>query len=205
MFTGGPGSSEEIFTLRNTAPENFGSDNLGGIYNPQVYGDIRVAQDLIDLYEEGDTRSNFIYLFDNGEYYQSKFFEQDGINGLHSPKLLRLAEMYLIRAEARMMNGDSDGALADLNAIRVKRGASELTSVDMSVILDERARELSFEGHRWFDHIRTGTNIVRDQCNTGLEVNAPCEMDASSNLAVHPIPQREMDVNQSMIQNDGYL
>lgn len=204
MFSG-PGSSEEIFTLRFTPPaENNGSDNLGGIYNPQIYGDIRVTTDLINLYEEGDTRANFIYLFGNGEYYQSKFFEQDGVNGLHSPKLLRVAEMYLIRAEARLNAGDAAGALADLNAIRAKRGASQLASVNLNTILDERARELSFEGHRLFDLIRTGTDMVRDQCNTGIELNSPCEMDVNSFLAVHPIPQREMDVNQNMVQNPGY-
>ena len=46
--------------------------------------------------------------------------------------------------------------------------------------------------------------MVRKQCNTGLELNAPCTIEASSNLTVYPIPQREMDVNQNMVQNAGY-
>ncbi len=200
-----PGSSEEIFTLRVIPPdEDNGSDNLGGIYNPQIYGDIRVASDLIGKYEEGDTRANLIYMFDNGEFYTSKFFEQDGVNGLHSPKIFRLGELYLIRAEARMQTGNSSGALDDVNAIREKRGASPLGSVDMAEILDERARELAFEGHRLFDMVRTGTTIVREQCNTGIELTNPCTLEATSFLTVHPIPQREMDVNQNMVQNDGY-
>ena len=79
------GSSEEVFTLRNTSAEDRGSDNLGSIYNPERYGDVRVSQDLIDLYEEGDQRAGLIYENTDGEMYQSKFFEQDGINGLTSP------------------------------------------------------------------------------------------------------------------------
>ena len=47
--------------------------------------------------------------------------------------------------------------------------------------------------------------MVRDQCNTGLELRVDeCTISASSTLAVHPIPQREIDVNQSMVQNPGY-
>ena len=68
----------------------------------------------------------------------------------------------------------------------------------------ERQRELAFEGHAAFDYWRTGTDMVRTQCGTGLEVSAPCTIAANSHLTVHPIPQREMDVNQNMEQNDGY-
>lgn len=203
MFSA-PGSSEEIFTLSFEAAENNGSDNLGGIYNPDTYGDIRVATDLLDLYEDGDTRLAFIYLNTNNEFYTSKFLSQDGVAGLHSPKILRLAEMYLIRAEARLQSGNATGALADLNTLRATRNASALTSVNLATVIAERQRELAFEGHTLFDYWRNGLTMNRQQCTTGLEVSSPCSVDASSTLAVHPIPQREMDVNQNMVQNPGY-
>ncbi len=205
MF-GGPGSSEEIFTLKNEASENRGSDNLGNIYIPAGYGDIRVTSDLLDLYEPGDSRAGLIFKHTNNEYYNGKYLEQDGVVGLASPKILRLAEMYLIRAEARFRQNDTDGALDDLNAIRTERGATEMMSLPNGIgdILAERHRELAFEGHTAFDYWRTGTTMVRTQCGTGLEVSAPCQMGASDNLTVHPIPQREIDVNQNMEQNDGY-
>lgn len=206
MFAG-PGSSEEIFTLRNEMSENRGSDNLGNIYIPAGYGDIRVTTDLMDLYEPGDSRANLIFQHTNGEFYQSKFIEQDGVVGLHSPKLLRVAEMYLIRAEARFRQNAADpDVLSDLNAIRLKRGATQMMSLPNGIndILAERHRELAFEGHTAFDYWRTGTKMVRQQCNTGLEVSGVCEIEANDFRTVHPIPQREMDVNQSMIQNDGY-
>ena len=198
------GTPGEIFTLRMDPSEDRGSDNLGSIYNPQGYGDIRVATDLIDLYEDDDIRKSMIYMHDDGEMYHSKYFEQDGINGLSSPKLLRIAEMYLIRAESRLKNGDAAGAAEDLNAIRSVRGASMLSDVTMDDLLDERRRELALEGHTLFDYWRNSLDIVRQQCNTGIEVEGPCTIEASSFLAVHPIPQREMDVNQNMVQNPGY-
>lgn len=203
-----PGSSEEIFTLRFVATETFGSDNLGQIYNPDGYGDIRVTTDLIDLYEEGDDRLNFIYEGPTGEMYQSKFLEQDGVPGLHSPKILRIAEMYLIRAEAAAQLNKGSQAIADLNAIRTKRGASALTGVPAGEILEavlaERRRELAFEGHTKFDLWRNGIDLVRDQCNTGKELTAPCTLEATSNYTVYPIPRREVDVNQNIVQNPGY-
>ncbi len=200
-----PGSSEEIFTVKNETSEDRGSDNLGSIYNPDSYGDIRVSQDLIDLYEEGDQRAGFIYEFEDGEMYQSKFSEQDGIRGLHSPKVLRLGELHLIRAEANFKLGNTADALAEINALRAARGASELTEVTLQTIIDERHRELSFEGHTTFDYWRNNLTMVRQQCNTGLEVNSPCEVTSDNFQTVHPIPQREMDVNQNMVQNQGYL
>lgn len=205
MF-GAPGSSEEIFTLKNEASENRGSDNLGNIYIPAGYGDIRVTTDLLDSYEAGDSRSTLVFKHTNNEYYQSKFQEQDGVVGLYSPKILRLAEMYLIRAEARFRQNDTPGALQDLNAIRMKRGATQWNALPNGIgdILAERHRELAFEGHTIFDYWRTGTTMVRHQCSTGIEVSAPCSIEASSYLAVHPIPQREIDVNQNMQQNPDY-
>lgn len=200
-----PGSSEEIFTLKNETSEDRGSDNLGSIYNPDSYGDIRVTQDLIDLYEEGDQRAGFIYEFEDGEFYQDKFGEQDGIRGLHSPKILRLGEMHLIRAEANFKLGNTQDALDEINALRTARGASELESLTFQDIIDERNRELSFEGHTTFDYWRNDINMVRDQCNTGVELNSPCEIASDDFRTVHPIPQREIDVNQNMVQNPGYL
>ncbi|TNE51741.1 MAG: RagB/SusD family nutrient uptake outer membrane protein [Bacteroidetes bacterium] len=201
-----PGSSEEIFTLKFEVSEDRGSNNLGSLYHPSSYGDIRVSEDCRALYEPNDSRAGLIYKHSNNEYYHFKFFGQDGRTGLHSPKILRLAEMYLIRAEARFRQDDTDGALEDLNTLRLKRGASEWTSLanGFSDILAERQRELAFEGHTAFDLWRTGTDMVRDQCNTILQLNGPCLIEASDYRTVHPIPQGEMNVNPNMVQNAGW-
>ncbi|NRB65293.1 MAG: RagB/SusD family nutrient uptake outer membrane protein [Saprospiraceae bacterium] len=202
-----PGSSEEILTLRFTSAENRGSNNLGSIYNPDSYGDLRPSQDLADLYEAGDARANLIYLLDPSDattVYHSKFLGQDGIPGLHSPKLLRLGEMHLIRIEANFESGNAPDALAELNVLRGARGASALASVDRQTILEERLRELAFEGHAKFDYFRMGFDIVRDQCLTSVQITSPCTIPASDPKAIYPIPQYEIFVNQQMVQNPGY-
>lgn len=108
--------------------------------------------------------------------------------------IIRLAEMYLIRAEA---NGLATG-LADLNTIRTQRGLTELLPADvigdaafLNAVLDERRAELNFEGHRYFDLARTG------KIKTVLGVD--------DFRGVLPIPAREIAANQGkMKQNPGY-
>jgi hypothetical protein len=107
--------------------------------------------------------------------------------------IIRLAEVYLIRAEA---NGNVNG-LIDLNTIRENRGMADLTNVDvpdsptyLDAILDERRAELNFEGHRLFDLART----QKVQAILGASVNP-----------IMPIPQREISAtNNIVIQNQGY-
>ena len=202
-----PGSSEEIFTLQFVGAENRGSNNLGSIYNPDSYGDIRVTTDLVNLYEDGDVRADLIYEAEKGGVmglFQSKYTSQDNFLGLHSPKLFRLGELHLIRAEANFKLGNTDDALDEINALRGARNASALTEITMMDIIEERQRELAFEGHTKFDLLRNGMDITRNQCNTGLELSAPCGLTNGDNLNVYPIPQREIDVNQNMVQNPGY-
>ncbi|MCD8166926.1 MAG: RagB/SusD family nutrient uptake outer membrane protein [Bacteroides sp.] len=68
----------------------------------------------------------------------------------------RLAEAYILGAEAHWRNGNTPKALEYLNAIRERAGLEELTSIDLETIMDEHARELCFEGKRWFFLKRIG-------------------------------------------------
>lgn len=107
--------------------------------------------------------------------------------------ILRLAEMYLIRAEAK---GKTLG-LADLNTLRTNRGLTALSPADVpdntsfiNEILDERRAELNFEGSRLYDLARTGQ--VNAVLGTGVQ-------------PIMPIPQREISATNSIvIQNPGY-
>ncbi len=206
------GNDEEIFTLYRGADETMGSDNLGQIYNPSGYGDIRVTTDIINLYEAGDERgfnppsgADLIYLYTDGEYYNGKFLGESGVPGLVSTKILRLAEMYLIRAEARVKQGNGTGATADVNVIRNRAGLADFAgTVTLADVLDEKNREFAFEGHRTFDLWRNGLPLVRQQANTGLEVSAPAFIAADSYLRVYPIPQSELDTNPNITQAPGY-
>jgi hypothetical protein len=125
-------------------------------------------------------------------------------------KLFRVAEMYLIRAEARAEQATSDlvGAAADVNAIRNARilpapaplvFATKQAAID--AIYFERFLELPFEGHRYFDLKRRGITITRGVSDSAPEYRT---LPASSNLYLLPIPQREILANPNMQQNPGY-
>ena len=74
--------------------------------------------------------------------------------------VIRIAELYLGRAEARAQQNDLDGALNDLNAVRNRAGLVDLSSANKDEILlaieNERRVEFAFEPHRWYDIVRTG-------------------------------------------------
>lgn len=203
------GNPAEIFTVRRLSNESLGSDNLGQIYNPQGYGDIRVAQDLLDSYDAADPRLNLVYT-QGGEVYNGKFLVEEGVPGLVNVKLLRSEEMVLIAAESKAKQNDFNGARAELNKLRAVRGLAAVNAGTLpndqvtAEIYAEKNREFAFEGHRTFDLWRTGRSLERTQCNSGLEVEAPCSIAANSYLRVFPIPRVEIQVNQNIVQNDNY-
>ncbi len=123
--------------------------------------------------------------------------------------LARLGETYLIAAEAYFKAGENGTALDRLNEVR-SRAAKEgtnlsLSSIDIEVILAERALELAGEYHRWFDLKRTGTLI--DHC---VEYNHDIEASYFDKYGgeeiLRPIPQDALDLNQNkeFSQNPGY-
>ncbi|RNI21840.1 RagB/SusD family nutrient uptake outer membrane protein [Rufibacter latericius] len=114
--------------------------------------------------------------------------------------LLRISEQYLIRAEARVKKAAPDlaGALADVNAIRERARLEKLTLTDAPGLLlaieQERKLELAFEGHRWFDLIRTG----RAQAVLGI---------TDPNKFLYPIPNADIVADPDLgpeDQNPGY-
>lgn len=210
-FYNTPGTKEDIFTLKILDIQTSGSDNLGQMYRKPGYGDIRVSPDLMDVLEPGDARRVFISAFNGSpsEFQNNKFTGQQGISGLHSPKILRISEMYLARAEAYAKEGNYAAALTDVNAIRTHRNLTALENVAddavLTTVLKEKRVEFMFEGHRYFDLLRNKLDIVRNHCNNPEQLNTPrCVIEATSNTAILPIPQRETDVNRNMEQNPGY-
>jgi len=208
------GLSEEIFTLKFLTSENRGSNNLGSIYIPSSYGDIRPSTDWRRLFDanldgvgdDNDVRYSWVNNVDSGdgEYYQYKYAGADGVDGLVSPKILRTSEMYLIAAEGTLETGAD--ALPYLNTLRAARNADPLTSADLAAIMDERSRELAFEGHRTFDLFRRGMTANREQFidEPGKHLTAPDVVPPQDFLRAYPIPQVELDANTNMVQNNGY-
>jgi len=118
--------------------------------------------------------------------------------------LVRLAEIYLMRAEAKLRNGDAAGALADVNAVRASRTArpeqtpEALAAVDLDILYRERGFELYWEGFRRGDQIRFGT----------YEDSWTEKTDSDPNKRLFPIPQSAVDaasgIDGFLEQNPGY-
>jgi hypothetical protein len=114
--------------------------------------------------------------------------------------MLRLAEQYLIRAEARAQLENIPGAQEDLNAIRSRAGLPDTDADDKASLLlaieRERQAELFAEGgHRWLDLKRT---------NRADAVLGPLKADWQTPDALFPIPDAERQLNPNLTQNDGY-
>lgn len=118
--------------------------------------------------------------------------------------LMRLAEMYLIRAEARAQQNKltgASGAVADLNVLRARAKAPNVVATNQADVLSaverERVYELAFEGHRWYDLVRTG------RVQAVMSAFSP---NWNSRYERWPIPQDEVQRNPSLKdgQNPGY-
>jgi len=118
--------------------------------------------------------------------------------------VLRLAEQYLISAEAKAQQGDLTGSASDLNMVRARAGLgpSVFSSKDDAInnILAERKKELFYEwGHRWFDLKRTGK--VDSIMNTAAQQKGGSWKPTAK---VFPIPAAEIFRNPNLTQNPGY-
>jgi starch-binding outer membrane protein, SusD/RagB family len=120
--------------------------------------------------------------------------------------VFRLAEQFLIRAEARAQQNNISGAKTDLNAIRTRAGLPNATAGEKSsllaAILNERQTELFTEwGNRWFDLKRTGSvdavmSVVTPQKSNGASWQ--------SYQQVYPIPLSDLSLMPNIVQNSGY-
>ncbi len=116
--------------------------------------------------------------------------------------IFRLAELYLISAEAAAHLGRGNDALADINTVRARAGLggstadpSSQTAV-LNAVMHERQVELFCEwGHRWFDLRRTGTAVtVLSAERTGFQAHD----------TLYPLPQSQLQLDQLLKQNPGY-
>jgi hypothetical protein len=120
--------------------------------------------------------------------------------------VLRLAEQYLIRAEARAQQNNIGGAQSDLNIIRTRAGLPNTTSSTkddlLSAILNERRHELFCEwGHRWLDLKRTGKVDAVMSVITPLKANG---LPWQSYQQLYPLQKSELDRAPNLTQTPGY-
>jgi len=217
-------SSETIWSLQpvstnvNTMEGNFyiySSDGPNGI------NFVFLSDDILNSFEPGDLRKKYwIGTFDaNNTIYsyplKYKVKVGDPSESKEFTVVLRLAEQYLIRAEARIQQEHISGGIADLNALRTRSRAEATIQIPnplpnlsvnlnkeqaLSAVQKERRVELFTEwGDRWFDLKRTG-NI-----NEIMSRITPLKGGTwSSYKSLLPIPQSEIKLNSNLIQNPGY-
>lgn len=176
------------------------------LYNSYTDADVRFDTYFIDepLLQAAGRTSIIIKKYAGGDYGTATE------NVAHS-KLIRTAEMYLIRAEARAEQGKITGdasAESDLNYLRANRITGyvdvTLSSKDEAIdaILLERFKELPFEGHRFWDLKRRGRAVERLLEDSPSSVSTT--LPADNFRFTLPIPDSELKANGLMEQNDGY-
>lgn len=208
--TDNPGNPEDIFAV-NTQYKNGLISNLyampsqinysGGLYRP--------SPDLLGLLREGDLRKRF-YIKNvtpgNPDDSLACVKYMMGYVSLYSPspaRYLRLAEIYLNRAEAAVKSGDNGAALADLNTIRVRAGIGDTTGISGQGLFDEilkqRRLELAFEGHVSFDYFRNGLPMVRNYTSGN---SGAMTIQANDPKILMRIPADEITGNVNLKQNE---
>ena len=174
-------------------------------------GDIYISPSdkLVASYDATDIRlAAYVGNNSNGRYV-NKFFESSRGGRIVDIKAIRTAEMYLIRAEANAKKSSPDlgAATDDLNELRSNRipGYVDETfpnaTVLITAILDERFKELAFEGQRFYDLKRNNLPVQRLASDASAAWQT---LDAGNYRFVYPIPQAEIFANPNMAQNEGY-
>lgn len=205
MFTKGY-ATESIFEVDYNYAERATRSYLITVYGDQGFQPFFKAGGIItSKFNSVDLRSKIN--FDNNSGIV-KYFEKTGFTrGTMDDKNLimyRLADIMLLRAEALNRSNDVAGAMSLVNQIRARAGAATYTAADYNglstdqienLILDERQRELCFEGKRWFDLVRTGKAI---------QVMGPINGLKDPDNYVWPIYRNEILLNPLLDQNSYY-
>jgi tetratricopeptide (TPR) repeat protein len=193
-FNNSENSTEDVFAMQVSEQDGahalntyFGSSAAGG------RGDVSVTPAHLAEYEAGDARASFFYNDVDGDA-STPLRTTKWQNQFANIPVIRLAEMYLTRAEGNLRSGAAQVGpatpLEDVNMIRSRAGLADLGTVAVADVLQERKLELAFEGQLLND-------LKRNQMDVGsYSYDAPD--------LVFPIPQAEIDVNSNLTQNAGY-
>lgn len=200
------GSNETIWQLKPVVPNrNTWEGNLVVPTSNSSTPTYLLTPTLVNSFEAGDQRKTAWVksrVFSSQTlYYPYKYKVKTGTTVTEYYVVLRLAEQYLIRAEARNMQNNLTGAVADINRLRTRAGLYPTDAVTQQEILTaiekERRSELFVEwGHRWFDLKRTGR---ADAVLSALKPNTWQPTDV-----LWPIPQTQINLNPLLTQNPGY-
>jgi starch-binding outer membrane protein, SusD/RagB family len=245
-------NEESLFEFQASNAPSFNNIWLGNDFNQQIgameayWGFFNDAwsfwahtpyvptQKLRNMFEEGDPRIAETFKENSGSNYNGWEFikytkrnkEGDNTSSLNNPRILRYADILLLKAEAYLQTQKPNDALAAVNAVRKRARESvadgepvstvpaDLTTVSMQDIMNERMRELcGEEGHRFLDlkrwHAAGYINLANwnaDAWGPSLreDFNFQGWLSDTQGDMLYPIPRSEMDLNPNMNQNNGY-
>jgi tetratricopeptide (TPR) repeat protein len=193
------GTKESVFEIFYSATETNGHRNQ---WQPQQNGGTRqwapndTFAALVNKADSGGNRNVLVAKDNQNRWYGTLYYRDPASDPSF---VIRIAELYLIRAEARAQLGTADklvGARADLDAVRSRAGLAGTTSLTQAEILlsieQERRIEFAFEPHRWFDLVRTGRA-------------AAVLKFSDTNKYLMPVPQDQILIDPVLLPNNpGY-
>jgi len=181
----------------NNSMNSLTQKTIGGVFS------VIATTELLNSFEAGDVRGTaFNQTLDGGATvsFSLKFPAHKG-NFFNNIPVIRLSEVYLIRAEARAQQNKTALAQGDLSTIRTRRGLAAVPSSTvgtplMDLVFNERRVELNLEGHRFFDFKRRGLNILKP---AGVPT-----LPYTDFRVLAPLPQDQTILNPLIKQNPGY-
>ncbi|GAA5102530.1 RagB/SusD family nutrient uptake outer membrane protein [Chryseobacterium ginsengisoli] len=168
------------------------------------------TKEVYNLYSAGDTRrSAYIGLTSNGIPFSKKLVKTSNTiaDGGSNFVVLRLADVFLMKAECFAEQNDIANANLYLNKIKTRAGISTVNLSTKELLLDEidRERRLEFvgEGHRWFDLLRTGKaiSVMTNYFNNNAGYSTA---QIKTHNLLMPVPQGQINTDPAIKQNPGY-
>ncbi|WP_276090465.1 RagB/SusD family nutrient uptake outer membrane protein [Pedobacter sp. JY14-1] len=202
-------SKETIWALQ-PVKSNFNTDE-GAYFIPDANENViqvALSDNLLSEFEASDKRkSNWVSTTKIGAidyFYPSKYKVRADIPKTEYQILLRLAELYLIRSEARNEQNNTSGAREDLNLIRRRSGlgdtpASEVSEIRLAIFKERRLELFTEGGHRWLDLKRSG-KVNEIMGNYSTIKGSTWQLYK----ALYPIPFSDIQINRNLKQNPFY-
>jgi hypothetical protein len=205
-------NQEGLLQFINAIPSSWMAINLG-VSAAALTPNFVLSDSLYAAFETNDVRkANWvgIKVYGGKNYpYPAKYRYINSVGAVEYAQLLRMAEQYLIRAEARTQLGQFTDAAADLDVVRKRAGLGNTTANDKPTLIAAIEQECRMEffcewGHRWLDLKRwpgiVNTSVTRADEVLGKEKGAQWQ----STDVLYPIPQSARNVNVNLTQNSGY-
>lgn len=193
---GARGTEESVFEIFYNGTTEINSHR--GQWQPQTNGGTRQwapNDEFVALVNDplvGGDRNKLVAKDNQGRWYGNLYYRSPASDPSF---VIRTAELYLIRAEARAWQNNFPGALNDLDAVRDRSGLNGSSAANQSEILlaieNERRIEFGLEPHRWFDLVRTG------RAADVLNITDPTKL-------LLPLPTQQLLLDEALDQNPGY-